>query len=244
MVWGVIRKAHPSRMLSCLRGLPRLILVPCLLVPVLVLIAPAWARAHVPGLEDASGGGPVRIGGPDVSRATYGYLAPGQDYDEYEFTVPERVSREVGIIVPAYPEHANFRPELLVAGGDTDEIAIRNDSAREIPREFEPFSLTYFWHVAEREVTFEPGVRYTMRVLPGKGDSSGRYVIVFAGPERFEGADITSTFRQLPAIWFGAYGRAPFRWNWFALVPIVLVIGMLAWLAFGVRAFVTRRRTR
>lgn len=204
------------------------------LVAMAVMAGARPAEAHVPGLEPASDDGPVSIDGPEVSRATYGYLAPGDSYDEYRFTVARQVTRPVGIIVPAYPEHADFRPGLVVTTDARDRLELMSGASAPRRREFEPFSLTSFWHGSEREVTFEPGVVYTLRVLPGPGSASGRYVIVFGGPEQFEAGDIAGTLRQLPVIWFGAYGGAPFRWNWLALVPLGLTAGVVAAVVTGV----------
>ncbi len=200
------------------------------------------AAAHVPGLEPGSGDGPVSIGGPEVSRATYGYLAPGDPYDEYRFTVPEQVTRAVGIIVPAYPEHTDFRPGLVITAEERDRLEILDGATAPRQREFEPFSLTYFWHGGEREVTFEPGVLYTLRVQPGPGSQSGRYVVVFAGPEQFKARDIADTLWQLPLIWFGAYGGAPFRWNWLALIPLGLTAAVVAAVAVAAWRRLSRKR--
>ena len=213
------------------------------LVLIFVLAGALPAEAHVPGLEPGSGDGPVSIGGPEVSRATYGYLAPGDAYDEYRFTVPERVTRAVGVIVPAYPEHADFRPGLVITAEERDRLEIPDGATAQRQAEFEPFSLTYFWHGVEREVTFEPGVLYTLRVQPGAGATSGRYVVVFAGPEQFKAGDIVDTLWQLPLIWFGAYGGAPLRWNWLALIPLGLTLGVVAVAVVGVRNRLSRRRT-
>lgn len=195
----------------------------------------------MPGLEDPADAA-SSIRGPEVSRAIYGYLAPDEGTDEYRFTVGARVTREVGIIVPAYPEHTDFRPVLTLTAEETGPVAISSEGVRR--REFEPFSLTYFWHADAREVTFEPGVEYVLTVAAGPGERSGRYVIVFGGPERFEGSDIGGVFRRLPAIWFGTYGGAPFRFNWLALVPFVLGVGVLALATIGVRALAFRREKR
>lgn len=211
-------------------------------VSMVVLAGPRSAEAHVPGLEPGSGDGPVSIGGPEVSRATYGYLAPGDVYDEYRFAVGERVTRAVSIIVPAYPQHADFRPGLAITAEGRDRLEFPNEAAAPRQREFEPFSLTYFWHGGEREVTFEPGVLYTLRVLPGPGSPSGRYVVVFAGPEQFTAGDIADTLWQLPLIWFGAYGGAPFRWNWLSLIPFGLTVGVVAVAVAGVRSRLSRKR--
>jgi hypothetical protein len=212
------------------------------LVSMVVLAGARPAQAHVPGLEPGSDDGPVSIGGPEVSRATYGYLAPGDAYDEYRFSVPEQVTRAVGIIVPAYPEHADFRPGLVITVEGRDRLEIPDGAMAQRQREFEPFSLTSFWHGGEREVTFEPGVPYTLRVQPGPGSKSGRYVVVFAGPEQFKARDIAATLWQLPLIWFGAYGGAPFRWNWLALIPLGLTVGVVAVAVAGVRSRLSRRR--
>lgn len=204
------------------------------LVAMVVLAGARPAEAHVPGLEPGSGDGPVSIGGPEVSRATYGYLAPGDVHDEYRFTVPEQVTRAVGIIVPAYPEHADFRPGLVITAEERDRLEILDGATAPRQGEFEPFSLTSFWHGGEREVTFEPGVLYTLRVQPGPGSQSGRYVVVFAGPEQFTASDVADTLWELPLIWFGAYGGAPFRWNWLALVPLGLTAGVVGVVAVAV----------
>jgi hypothetical protein len=212
------------------------------LASMVVLAGACPAEAHVPGLEPGSGDGPVSIGGPEISRATYGYLAPGDLYDEYRFTVPEQVTRAVGIIVPAYPEHTGFRPGLVITAGERDRLEILDGATAPRQEEFEPFSLTSFWHGGERQVTFEPGVVYTLRVQPGPGSQSGRYVVVFAGPERFKARDIADTLWQLPLIWFGAYGGAPFRWNWLALVPIGLTAAAVAAVAVAAWRRLSRKR--
>ena len=71
----------------------RALVRPAALITLVALVVLAGARpaeAHVPGLEPGSGDGPVSIGGPEVSRATYGYLAPGDVYDEYGSPSPSR----------------------------------------------------------------------------------------------------------------------------------------------------------
>lgn len=192
----------------------------------IALLVASPARAHVPSLEDEAHG-PTTIGGPEVSRATYGYLAPAEKADEYTFTASETVSRTVGIIVPAWPEHEDFRPTLVVVPEDGEPVRIEDPGAEERRREFEPFSLAEFWWGGEADVDFEAGVAYTLRVEPGAGDDAGRYVIVFGGPERFEAADAGATVAHLPRIWFGAYGGAPLRWNWLALIPLAIGAVML-----------------
>ncbi len=212
------------------------------LVSILVLVGATPAAAHVPSLEPPPRDAPVIIDDPEVSRAIYGYLAPGEHYDEYRFRVRNPVTRSVGVIVPSYPEHADFRPTLVIAAEDDGAIRIPDRVDKQRQREFEPFSLTYFWVGGEREISFEPDHQYTLRVQPGGGAQSGRYVVVFGGPERFEATDIAATFRELPAIWFGAYGSAPMRWNWLALIPLGLTVGVFLAAVAGVRRLLSKRR--
>lgn len=211
------------------------------LVSSLLSVGASLAAALVPSLEPPPRDEPVFINGPEVSRATYGYLVPGERNDEYRFRVRSPVTRTVGVIVRSYPEHADFRPTLVVEAEDGRAARIPDGYDKQRQREFEPFSLTYLWVGGDREVSFEPGL-YTIRVLPGRGTQSGRYVVVFGGPERFEATDIVATFRELPAIWFGAYGGAPMRWNWLALIPFGLTVAAVSAAVAGVRRLLSRRR--
>lgn len=208
----------------------------------LATAAPQQVLAHVPSLEPAPRVPltPVPIGGPQVSRAVYGYLSDVEEYDEYEFFVPKGMTRTVGVLVPAYSEHADFRPTILVSdrAGWPLEIADPGESPR--VREWEPFSLTAFWVGGEREVRLEPGQDYRLRVYPGDGDSTGRYVVVFGGPEGFTSREALRTPLALPRIWFGAYGGAPWRWNWYPIVPIVILLGVLLAMILVIRTAVHR----
>jgi hypothetical protein len=179
------------------------------------------ALGHVPALEPRSAEGATRIGGPEVSRAIYGYLAPDEEYDAFVFSVDKQVNQAIGIIVPARAEHEGFRPELRVLADGAEIALIADPGLPEREAEWEPFSLTAFWHGTEERLSFEPGVEYELHVEPGDGtETSGRYVIVFGGPEAFTAADSMRTIVYLPVIWFGAYGGAPAHWNWWALVPL------------------------
>jgi hypothetical protein len=184
------------------------------------------ALAHVPALESGTGA-TTAIDGPDVSRAIYGYLAEGEEADAYVFSVAAPVTSATGVIVPAYAEHADFRPVLRLFA-DGEEIAtIEDPMLPERPGEFEPFSLTTFWEGGEEEVAYEPGIEYALVVDHGEGTATGRYVLVFGGGEAFTGTDVATTLRDLPTIWFGMYGDAPFHLNWFALVPLALTATLI-----------------
>ncbi len=212
-----------------------------------ILALPAAAPGHVPTVEDTQGfeddvgdDGETQIGGPEKSRAVYGYLEDG--VDRYAFRATEPVVRTIGVIVPAYKEHATFYPTMVLEE-DGIEVARSDDLAlAERTGEFEPFSLTTFWEGAELVYDFEPGHDYLVRIEPGEsGATSGRYVLVFGGPEAFSGSDIAETLRGLPRIWFGAYGGAPFRFNPLALIPFAIVAGILGLLGMLVVRMLRRR---
>ena len=210
---------------------------------IVVALAPA-ALAHVPALESSEGEGAAAIGGPEVSRAIYGYLAPDETSDSYVFSVDEPVTQVIGILVPVRGDHEGFRPVLRMLADDTDLTVIEDPGLSERATEWEPFSLTSFWLGGEEQVSFEPGVGYELRVEPGDGPAdSGRYVIVFGGPEAFTGADALRTLGYLPVIWFGAYGGAPAHWNWWALIPVAVVVLLIALLTTTVSRRDARART-
>lgn len=212
------------------------------IVALTALLPTEVARGHVPALESrAATGAATPVGGPDISRALYGYLAPGEGQDTYTFTVAEPVTTTVAILVPALAEHVGFNPTAIITAEEGPPVVLTTplDGAAE----WEPFSLTSFRTTAEEEVTFEPGRRYVLRVEPTNGSRSGRYVLVFGGAERFTGPDTLRTLRDLPVIWFGAYGGAPFSMNWWALIPVGIMAGLVVaagWLI--VRAVRSARR--
>jgi hypothetical protein len=187
----------------------------------------------------------MTVGGPEVSRAIYGYLAPDEESDVYTFHVDEPVSQTIGVIVPSRAEHEGFRPSLRLLTDGVEVALIDDPGLPEREAEWEPFSLTDFWTGGEQRIAFEPGVEYELRVEPGTGpDVSGRYVIVFGGPEAFTAADSARTLVYLPVIWFGAYGGAPAHWNWWALLPLGVVVLLLALLVRAVIRIGARRRAR
>lgn len=208
----------------------------------MLTLAPGTALAHVPDLERSVSGGPMAIGGPEVSRAIYGYLAPAEEYDAYTFHVDEPVTQTIGVIVPSRAEHEGFRPSLRLFADGVEVALIDDPGLAEREAEWEPFSLTDFWTGGEERIAFEPGVEYELRVEPGTGpDDSGRYVIVFGGPEAFTAGDSVRTLVYLPVIWFGAYGGAPAHWNWWALVPLAVAIALVLLVVRAVVRAVRRR---
>lgn len=182
--------------------------------------------------------------GPEASRALYGYLAAGQPRETYSFTVETTVTRSVAVIVPTFAEHRGFRPELEIAENAKIVSRVQDPGLDVREKEWEPFSLMAFWRGAEEEFRFEPGVRYRVSVLPGDGpEASGRYVLVFGGPERFTAEETVRTIGYLPLIWFGAYGGAPPRWNPWGLIPFVVLGVLAALLMLGGRTLLRRARS-
>jgi hypothetical protein len=211
------------------------------------LIAPWPGLAHVPVLEpnvssDVTGTvadaypAAARIGGPDVSRALYGYLSPDERFDAFAFTVSEPVTTTVGVLVPDGGGLEGFRPEVsVVTTGGT--LARFGSPPGERPQIFEPFSLETFLRSGEQTIGFEPGRRYVIRVDGGSGVvRAGRYVLTFSGAERFTGRDIAGTLVYLPRIWLGLYGEAPPR-----LEPLLLLAAIVVGIAWIVRARRARR---
>lgn len=186
----------------------------------------------------------MEIGGPEVSRAIYGYLAPDEESDVYRFSVDSPVEQDIGVIVPVRDEHAGFRPELRLFADGAEVALIEDPGLAERDAEWEPFSLTDFWTGGEQRIAFEPGIEYELHVEPGSGDDrSGRYVIVFGGPEAFTAGDTARTFVYLPVIWFGAYGGAPAHWNWWALLPLCTIAALIILAIRAIVRRVGRRRT-
>jgi len=232
------RGYHPC--MNLLRSTSRITAALLLLAALCATASPALA--HVPDLERGADGGPMAIQGPEVSRAIYGYLSPDEDYDAYAFHVDALATQIIGVIVPTRAEHAGFRPSLRLFADGIETALIEDPGLDEREAEWEPFSLSSFWTGGEERIAFEPGVEYELRVEPGTGpDGSGRYVIVFGGPEAFTAADSARTLVYLPVIWFGAYGDAPAHWNWWALVPLTVVAAVLVLLVRAVVRAVRRR---
>lgn len=204
-------------------------------------LGPAVAAAHVPAIEprgassDATGTagdpypGALRIDGPDISRAIYGYLGPNERFDAWTFEVAERVTADVGILVPVRPGTEGFRPRLLVATSE-ESVMVGSPPGQDRRAFFEPFTAERLYDSGSREVTFEPDRRYYLVVEPGSGErGDGPYTLTFSGAEAFSAGDWFDTLTILPRIYGGFYGQSPVRWGCFGalaivLAPIVIVV--------------------
>ena len=211
---------------------------------------PAAADAHVPFVEPVRPSdtgttaeppfpAAVELPPPSVSRAVYGYLAPGRAYDVYTFRVAAPVSTRIELIVPERSGQKDFRPGLILFDGAR---RASDDPGGERSLFLEPFSLSRFWEGAGLDVQLAPGDTYELVVVPGTGSvDHGSYVIVFGGAEAFTGQDVRETFRVLPKIWLGSWSGAPPRTS--ALVVVGVVVAALVGLvALGVTLTIRRSR--
>ena len=212
------------------------------LLPALML--PARAEAHVPIIEsaqpsDEQGTANVpypqaqTLPSPTISRAVYGFLAPGTGRDAYTFTVATPVTTEVSLIVPKRLGLQNFRPSLRIfAENSGKEQKIPDPGADPRTSFYEPFSVASFWNGPVKNVTFEPGERYYVVVEPPvSGRKSGAYVLTFGGAEQFSAEDWAATLSAMPSIWFGGWAGGPVRPGLNVCgVTFVVLAGVVLWL--------------
>jgi hypothetical protein len=216
------------------------------------LMAPAAAYAHVPFIESSQRSdiaGPPGVPypqaqtlpSPTVSRAVYGYLAPGTKFDAYTFTVAREVTTEVSLIVPKRLGLQGFRPGLRIyAEGSGDTLNAPDPGTEPRTSFYEPFSAASFWTGPSVTATFRPDERYYVLVEPPKtGRSHGAYVLTFGGSEEFSAADWAATGAAMPTIWLGSWAGGPVRPGANACG---VALAVLAALAIGL--WVRRRRRR
>ena len=202
-----------------------------------LLALPSVAHAHVPALEPSGrsdapsvAGDPypaaVRIGGPDRSRAVYGYLTADERFDAYSFEVSSSVTCDVGVIVPVRAGTDGFHPRLRVVTGPP--VRVVADMLRPAPdaraTSFEPFSLASFYDAGSQGVHFEAGRRYWVVIDAPAGQRTGPYTLTFSGSEVFTGEDWLETACDLPRIWFGGYADGPVLWDRVAIAALALAL--------------------
>jgi hypothetical protein len=199
-----------------------LAVVAAALLPALML--PARAQAHVPFIEspqpsEAQGTTNVpypqaqTLPSPTISRAVYGFLAPGSKLDAYTFTVAQEVATEVSLIVPKRMGLQSFRPSLSIYSENSGKLQRIRDPGTE-PRTsfYEPFSIASFWYGPVKTFTFKPGERYYAVIEPpDSGRKSGAYVLTFGGAEQFSAGDWATSIAAMPSIWLGSWAGGPVR---------------------------------
>ena len=209
----------------------------CVFVFLLIILSgklsahrPQFIRTDNSKLENAR-----VISDPEISRAIYGELAPGEVHF-YQFVLPEDREFFAQMLVPARPRSKDFQPTLALIGPGLPAMAA------EIPFALPPNTGALILPWEDKEVFFEPftQTRYYMarelrRVLPagtwklavyqpeGKG---GKYTLVVGEKEQWGIKDILS----FPAMWFRT------RW-WYSpgqTIAIILaapaLVALLVWL--------------
>ncbi len=214
------------------------------------LVLPTTALAHVPFIEsaqlsDSLGTRDVpypqaqTLPSPAISRAIYGYLAPGAKFDAYTFTVEREVTTDVALIVPKRMGLQTFRPTLRIYAEGTDKSVLVPDPGAQ-PRTsfYEPFSVASFWEGPSVTATFAPGERYYVVVEPpATGRTSGAYALTFGGAEQFSASDWASAAAAMPTIWLGSWAGGPVR-------PGINVCGVVLVVLTGVAVWLWMRRKR
>jgi hypothetical protein len=225
-----------------MRGRPGGAFIKVLVAAVFMALAATPAHAYVIELEPAAPSSLTDtrepypeawgIGGPDVSRAIYGYLAPDEGVDAFEFTVEETVTSELAVLVPDEPDTADFRPVATVFSDDRLFAVLGDAGVPERPEHFDTFAGTRFLRGGTQGLTFEPGVRYVVAVAAGAGAvQAGPYVVLMTGRDSFSFAQLL----DVPRVYLGMYGQRPFRWS---------VLLTWALLAVAVALLIRGRRRR
>jgi hypothetical protein len=218
-----------------------------------VLMLPATAHAHVPFIEsaqrsDVAGSRAVpypqaqTLPSPTISRAIYGYLAPGAKFDAYTFTVAQPVTTDVALIVPKRLGLQGFRPSMRIYAEGSDEALTVPDPGLKQRRSFyEPFSVASFWDGPTIKAVFKPGERYYVVIDPPlTGRSSGPYVLTFGGAEQFSAGDWATSAAAMPFIWLGSWAGGPVRPG-LNVCGVILAVLLAAAIGLWVRG---RRRRR
>ena len=210
-----------------------------LVAVVLVCLLPAPALAYIPELEpgrasdslgtsDSPYPDAVSIGGPDASRAVYGYLSRLERFDSYAFSVDEEITSEIVVLVPDEPAYREFRPQVLIADEHGIVALVEEEPSSERSHYFDTFAGMTFLRGAETEVTFRPGRRYVLVVDDGTGDQSeGAYVLLMSGPQRM----LLASLIDIPKVHLGLYGQQPFKWqvavSW--LLALAALLALATW---------------
>lgn len=248
-----------------------------LAVVALAVSAPG-AAAHVPFLEPARSSQapaqqfdpfPAAVPLPDasISRAVYGTLAPGEQFDAYRLKVSRPASTPVEMLVPKAAKYAAFRPSFALVGpglptagvppafirdrlrtaakgvsfvpGGAPQVVVVPDPGTS-PRAtfFEPFSFTSYYRGGSTTVDLKPGRDYYLVVYDPAG-GTGEYALGVGEAERFTPADWFRSIVAVVRIKLGLYGQGAFH-PLAAVVLAALAAAVVALIVWGWR----RRRRR
>lgn len=192
------------------------------------LTAPATALSPAVEPPDGAPGAPMSIPGPDVSRAFFGYLSDDGYGDLYVFSVSQATTVSISVLVPAWPEDQGFEPELYVQAAGRRPIHVARPAVPGDP-EFEFATLGSLCEGPTQEIHIAARTRYVIRVDPGEGTQTGRYVLVFGDSKdlSLDAADLDLISR----LWFGRWGGARWYPNPIAIAGLtaaaLLIIGLV-----------------
>ena len=237
-------------------------------------VAAPPAAAHVPFLEPARSSdaaplpgdpfpGAVQLPDAAVSRAVYGTLAAGEDFDAYRLFVSRPSVTPVEMLVPRSRQYRDVRPAFLLVGPGlrpagappafvTARLRISYGSARaaatgvlvvpdpeQAPRQtfYEPFSFTTYYRGGSTTVELRPGRTYYL-VVYDPGVATAEYALGVGTVESFTPADWLRSVVAVARIKLGLYGQGAFH-PVAALILAAVLAGLVA--LVGV---VWRRRRR
>jgi hypothetical protein len=257
------------------RGLTIAGLAAALLAVIAGGVASPSAAAHVPFLEPpASSDAPAVRGDPfpgavplpdvTISRAVYGTLATGEEFDAWQLSVSKPSLTPVEMLVPRAGEYRDFRPAFALVGpglsssgtpppfvverlqnayGDAAAqaagvVVIPDPGLAPRPTFYEPFSFTSYYRGGSTSVRLEPGRTYDLVVYdPAAG--TGEYALGVGEAESFTPADWARSVVAVARLKLGLYGQGAFH-------PLAAVVtaGVLASLVALVVVLWRRRRRR
>jgi hypothetical protein len=254
----------------------------CALVVTLALGFLVWtapATAHVPILEPRDSvvdpprpgdpfPGAVEIPDPSISRAVYGTIAAGEQYDVYRFTVPEPATIPIHVLVPVEDRLAAFQPSwALIGPGESaldgmsplpDDARARVEDGRFVgvleyvdgsgggqrPTFYEPFTFERYWEGARRSVELQPSHTYYLLLFDEGGGGDGAplpYVVGLGEREAFTLGEAAGSVVAIARIKLGLYGQSRVDVRALAIL-LALFTAVVGLVSIGVIALLSRRR--
>jgi hypothetical protein len=199
-----------------------------------------------------------------VSRAVYGTLAAGEQFDAYLLRVSEPALTPVELLVPRAGAYKEFRPSFALVGpgipvagaapafitqrvraaygaaaGEVGVKVVPDPHGTTRHTFYEPFSFTSYFQGRSTSVDLRPGNDYYLVVYdPAAG--TGEYALGIAEAERFTPADWVRSVGAVVRIKLGMYGQGAFH-PLAALVMAVVAAAVVVLVVWLVRRRVRRR---
>jgi hypothetical protein len=188
------------------------------MVLLVVLLSATAVQAHVPYLEkkDFAYWTPFRPEMPHQSIAVYAWLESKDDIDYYSFKLERKTPFLAEVLVPVFPQYADFRPSFALIGKGLPgapaslpvvptkgygALVLSDDATKPRKTFYEPFGGKSYYQGPRLERTLEPG-QYALVYwdpLHRKGD----YVAVIGRKEIWRAKDILRALRVTPLIRMG-----------------------------------------